>query len=360
MKQQMSRLQFVFLALWLIVGTGILTLPFTIGQITIRDGWISAILLLPGGAVVITVIALFRRVFPNQSLVEALHEALGPFVGRAASLWFIYMIFVTECFVLREGSVFLSTTVLPSTPNYIVAGAFILPVAYVTYQGAEVLGRMAEIITPIGVGVILVLFMLALPYLNPSYLQPVLADGWSPVVRADVVPWAYMWETMFFLQFRGVPGQWMTKGLLITTLLISAIGVIAEFTVIAVLGPGIRYSAYPLLEVVRTIRIADFIERLDTLYVMGVVTTIFLKLSVIHFAFTTAIQNWFAPCQYRRMVWSSAILLWAGSFFLIHNSNAIMDIIMKVVWGYFTSTGLAGPLLAVIVQRWRQHRAIRR
>lgn len=357
MHQQLSRIQFVFLSLWLVLGTGILVMPFVIGQFVVRDAWITALLFSLGGVVVTGVVALFRWTFPRRSLVEGCHTAFGPVVGRVASLWLLYMMFITDCIVLREASLFVNTTVLPVTPIYLLTALLMIPVAFAVYQGLEVIGRMAEIITPIGIGISLILFLMALQHADPSQIQPVLADGWKPILQGGVVLWMYTWEFLFVLQLRdAVPPRQLAKDLLITTFIISLAGVVAELTVPMVLGPSVTYTNFPILEVVRTIRFGEFIERLDTLYVMGVVMTIFLKLSFIHYAFVTGISQWFALRDYRSAVWSGGAVVWAGSLFLIHNSAAMMDFIMYTLWGYFTLTGMLIPPLAVAVQRWRQRR----
>ncbi|CAB3390120.1 GerAB/ArcD/ProY family transporter [Kyrpidia spormannii] len=359
MHPQLSRVQFVFLSTWLILGTGILTMPFAIGQFAIRDSWIAPLLFAVTGGIVVGVIALFRRMFPGQSLVEGYHMAFGPIVGRAASLWFLYMTFLTESFVLREVSLFSNITVLPSTPNYVVTAVFMIPVAYAVYLGAEVVGRVGEIITPLGIAITLILFLLSMQHADPSHLRPVLADGWKPILQSGVVLWVYAWEFLFVLQLREeVQQQRLVKDLLITILIITSAGVVAELTITMILGPSVTYSIYPILEVVRTIRIGDFLERLDTFYVMGVITTIFVKLSLIHYIFTTGLSHWFGLRHYRPTVWSGAAVVWTGSLFLIHNSVSLMNFILYTAWGYFTFTAMVIPLLAVVVQWWRQRRGL--
>jgi spore germination protein (amino acid permease) len=280
-------------------------------------------------------------------------------VGRAASFWFLSLMFINDCFVLREISLFVNTMVLPVTPIYLLTALFIIPVAYAVYQGLEVIGRMAEIITPVGVGITLILFLLAMQNADPSHIQPVLADGWKPVLQGGVVLWAFAWEFLLLLQLGdAVPPRRLVKDLLITTLIITLAGVVAELTVPMVLGPSLTYSTYPILEVVRTIRFGEFIERLDTLYVMGAIMTIFLKLSLIHYVFVIGIRQWFALRHYRPAVWSGGAAVWAGSLFFIRDSAAMMDFFLYTLWGYLTFTGMVIPLLAVAVQRWRQRQSL--
>ncbi|CAB3390902.1 GerAB/ArcD/ProY family transporter [Kyrpidia spormannii] len=353
--QQLSRVQFVMLSIWLFLGTGFLTLPFAIGQFTVRDAWIVPFLFIPQGVIVAGVITWFRQTFPGQSLVEGCHTAFGPWWGRIPSLWFLIMTLVVECFVLREVGLFLTTTVLPSTPEYVVDMVFMIPVGYAVYQGVEVIGRMGETITPIGMGITLIMSLLSMQYADLSHYHPVLADGWTPVLRGSIVVWMYAWLLIFVLQLGGAV-QRAGKDLLMAVLIITLGGFIAEPTITMVLGPSAAYSLYPILEVVRTIRIADFLERLDTFYVMGVVTGIFLQCSLIHYAFATGVGQWIGLRSYRPVVWSGAALVWVGSIFLIRDEAMFLDYVRYVGWGYLTLTGIGIPGLAVVVHRWRQRR----
>ncbi|CAB3389983.1 MULTISPECIES: GerAB/ArcD/ProY family transporter [Kyrpidia] len=356
--QQLSRVQFVMLSIWLFLGTGFLTLPFAIGQFTVRDAWIVPFLFIPQGVIVAGVITWFRQTFPGQSLVEGCHTAFGPWWGRIPSLWFLIMTLVVECFVLREVGLFLTTTVLPSTPEYVVNAMFLIPVAYAVYQGVEAVGRLGETITPIGMGITLVISVLSMQYADPSHYHPVLADGWTPILRGSIVVWMYAWLLLFVLQLGEAVPQRLGKDLLIMVLIITSAGLVAEPTICMVLGPSAAYSLYPILEVVRTIRIADFLERLDTFYVMGVVVGIFLQCSFIHYALVTGISQWTGLGHYRPAVWSGAVLAWAGSIFFIRNESMFLEYVMYVGWGYLTFTGIAVPLLAVVVHRWRQRRKV--
>lgn len=121
-------------------------------------------------------------------MIEAYHAAFGPWLGRLAGLWQLILIFITEALVVRELEEFIATTILPNTPSYVIAGLILFPACYGAYHGLEVVGRMAEIISPIGIAITLGLFLLSIPYMEPDQIRPVLADGWSPSCGAGAWP----------------------------------------------------------------------------------------------------------------------------------------------------------------------------
>ncbi|ADG06079.1 GerAB/ArcD/ProY family transporter [Kyrpidia tusciae] len=356
MSVQLSRPQFLFLCIWLVLGTGILLLPASVGKFALRDGWISAGLASIGGFVVIGVIGLFTRVFPGESLLQGYLAAFGPWLGRLAGLWQLLLVFIVEALVARELEEFIATTILPNTPSTWIAGMILFPACYATYLGLEVVGRMGEIISPIGIIITLGLFLLATPYLDFSYIHPVLADGWDAILRGDVVLWALLAEFTFTLQIRhSTDANWYLRTLGTAVLILAGSGVIAELTVHLVLGLSTQYTFYPILEVVRAIRIGDFLERLDTLYVIGVVATIFLKLSFLHYVLTSGLQEWATLQHQRPLVWSGGIVVWAACLFLWHGREDKLFLIQEVMWGYITVGGVGLVGLAAVVQlirRW--------
>lgn len=56
---QLSKQQFLFLSIWLVLGTGILLLPAAVGRFVMRDGWITAALSVIGGLAIVAVVFLF-------------------------------------------------------------------------------------------------------------------------------------------------------------------------------------------------------------------------------------------------------------------------------------------------------------
>ncbi|MDI3257892.1 MAG: endospore germination permease [Kyrpidia sp.] len=361
MDQRLSLPQFVFLMIWLVLGTGILTMPFAIGQFVVRDAWISACLFPLGASAIIGVVALFTRTFRGATLIEGVQAAFGPYVGGAVTLWILIVMWTTSSIMLREISLFINNTVMPRTPNFIITLLLILPAAYAVYQGLEVIGRLAEVITPVGIAITVTLYLLAMQHADFSRLQPVLADGWEPVLRGAVVPWGFAAELVFSLLLaNSLERGPLLRGLWFASAFISLAGVVAETTITSILGASRTFTNFPILEVVRTIRIGGFVERLDPLYVMGVITTMFLKLSLFHYGLCTALRQWLRLKTSRPVVWPAAAVVWAGSILLVRDAAKFQDLVLFGLWGYLLFTAFVIPSAAVAVYRLRRHLLRRR
>jgi spore germination protein KB len=315
-KVQISRFQIVLALIWSVLGTGIVTVPFILTQFTVRDAWIVILLYAVGGLLSTSVTALFVRAFPNRSLISGLIDALGPWVGRVFGLWFLVWIYLVACKTLREGVDFVGTTILPQTPIYIIGFAGMIGAAYAVYMGAEVVMRNGEFITPLALIVAPVLLALSMQHLDVHNLMPVLADGWQPVLRGAVTPdIVYALELLIGLQFAHMlrNSRVLPKDMMIATGSITVVGTLLAVITIGVVGQSANYLAYPILEAVRSIRVGRNLERLDTLYILGVMSTILIKLSMFHCAWCEGMKDVFKLSSHRIVALSGGLLVWAGS-----------------------------------------------
>ncbi|EJY54792.1 spore germination protein [Alicyclobacillus hesperidum URH17-3-68] len=355
---RISRTQLITALIWCVVGTGIVAIPTAIAQFTVRDAWISTMLFSIGGGLVALVTAVFTRFFPKRSLTHALVDALGPWVGRAFAIWFLAGLYITNCTVVREAEVFIGTTILPKTPEYVLGAFALVAVVYAVYMGIEVVMRDAEFITPLVMLIAPILFVLSMQHMDIHEVLPVLADGWTPVLRGGVVSiLVYALEMIIVLQFNPFVyrSQSVARDICIATVIITV--VLTTFTIltIGVVGSSTQYLSYPVLEAIRTIRVGRFLERMDTLYVIAVITTIFIKMAVCHYAWCTGMKDVFRLSSHRVTVFPGALLVWGGANVLFADADDVQQFIFYTGPAYAVCTLLLMPMLAVFVHRVRRN-----
>lgn len=356
-RQQLSHFQFAAILFWSVMGTGILTLPWATGQFVIRDSWMSALLLFVVSAFAAGIAVLFVRTFPGQSLVEGLLRAFGPWFGRLWSGWFLLWLLIFTPLVIRELTVFLEVTVLPETPLYVLSGLAVVATAFLASSGVEVIGRIAVLITPVALLGTFLLALLAMPHMDMSRLTPILADGWRPVWRGALVPWAWAAETLTGLQFiSALTGNRTRVGrvYILAGLMMAVLGAVAEVVITSVLGYQRSYSLFPILEVVRVIQYGEFFERFDPLYVMGATILIIVKGSIFLYSFCSALEQTTRLKSYRSIVWGSAFPVWAASIFLWNDSATLAEYMLFTIPVYYLVTFFGLPVLAILTERLRQ------
>jgi spore germination protein KB len=353
---QISRYQLIVILVWSVLATGIVTVPFLTAQFTVRDGWISGLLFAVGGLVAAGVAALFVRSFPNRSLTSGLMDAFGPWLGRGFALWFLVWLYVLSCKILRVGELFIGTTIMPKTPPYLLGLFAMIGISFVVYMGAEVIVRDAEFITPLAMIVAPALIGLAMQHFDIHQLQPVLADGWKPVLRGAVAPGVtYALELLIVLQIAHAlrNSRSMFTDMVIITGILTVLSAATMAISAGVVGQAASYLNYPVLEVVRTIRVGRFLERLDTLYVMGVMSTICIKLAAFHYVWCEGMKDVFKLSSHRVVTLSGGLLLWAGSIAFFRNAAEVTEFVMFIAPTFVVVTLVGIPLLAVVVMTFR-------
>lgn len=358
MKQQLSQWQFIFLMMWVVMGNGILFAPAAMAKFVVQDGWISACLLIVAVVILCLIVVLYVRTFATRSLVQSLILTFGPWLGRLLSLYFLLWIFVSTCMFLRKFTFYVEDTLLPLTPPYILAALFILPVAYAVWHGIEVIGRLAVVFAPVSMIVTATLTILMSRHIDLRQITPVLADGWTPILRGATVPWRFGTELLLCLMFLKdvkVGLRSMGINLIIVGLILTFFGVLVEILIVGVLGQQITSSEYPILEAVRTIQLGDFLGRLDSFYTVGTVSLLVLKLTVYQYVLSLTIQELFQLSHYRPILFAVTFILWAGSMIFFPDLPSLDQFGRDAVPAFFVSALVMLPLIAILgmtLQKW--------
>jgi spore germination protein KB len=227
-----------------------------------------------------------------------------------------------------------------------------VPLIYAVFKGVEVVGRLVEIISPWAIGSTVVLFLLALQNAHLPNVLPVLADGFSPVLRASLVPWMFAtnYIAVLLMVHNLKDPRKMGKDVLIAGVASGLTGLFVMFVTTLVVGQISSSMLFPVLEVVRTVRIGYFLERLDPLFVVTVLETLFLNVAALFYIMLNAVHSLFGCKSYRPFVWGGALALWTGALFLYENSGILVDYAINTGPGYYFVMALGIPILAIVVQ----------
>ena len=159
------------------IGVGILTLPRDLAEIVGTDGWIS--LLIGGGLAMLIALAntYIIKCFPNKGLFQILEETLGKPIAWIVSLFLCLTLLGNIAFIVRIYEIVTKTLLLPRTPKAVLIIMMLLVVVYAVRVGIEPLGRISNIIFPISVILVVILFGLTLSQAEVSNLRPFLQSS---------------------------------------------------------------------------------------------------------------------------------------------------------------------------------------
>ncbi len=329
-------------------------MPLAISHFTVRDGWISALLFSISSLIVAATCALYLRAFPTTRLSEAIVTTFGPIVGHALGLWLAVWLWIHTALSLNQFMHFVATTVMPRTPLPVLEFALFFPITYAVFLGLEVIARFGEFIIPITIPVFGVLTGFMVLKMHIQALVPILADGWSPVLQASLQP-----DVSFALQLLLVleilpelrDPETLSRDVLLVGAMVTISFVIIEIIAVATLGGAATYLQYPMLEVIRGIEAGRFIQRLDTIYVMGMVVVIMLKAATLQYMLHSSIRSVFKVPVSPILLMSGTALTGASGIYFWRNNFEFAHYSLFVSPAYFCATLLVLPLATVLVHR---------
>ncbi len=287
-----------------------------------RDLWLIPFLAAPAILLVGNIAVKLGEYFPRKTIVEYSKTLTGPFIGTLIAIlyswWYIYM----AALGLRISSDFFLTGFLPDTPISVLIGAVMLTSVYAARRGYQVVARVNQVLFPVIVSLILILFFLALPQVRLTNLTPVMAGGLPHLVLNSITPIAFFSDIInivmiapFITNTTQTP-RIVKWGVSASTLFL----LIMLFSVITFLGIDVaRGLIYPGLVVARQIDIADFIQRVEVLLVLIWLAGIFVSITLGLIWASLALAQGFNLISYEPMVLPLALVVTVTTFLLGDN-----------------------------------------
>jgi len=353
-KERISSLQLFFVIVCFQIGN---TFMYNIGSGAKQDAWVVFLLSMLGGLFLMYVYIKLCGYYPGDSLIELIPKIIGKFLSYPIILAYIIYFTYLAAKACRDFGELISATILDETPMEVVIGSFMLLMIYCLRGGVEVFGRMGEVVFPVYIIAITVVWILlsTVDQFTLENLTPVLGNGIKPVLN-EVFPTVLTFpfgESIIITMF--VP--FLVKGtnlkkvgfaaIMMTTFLL----IMNIIMVISVLGPEIyRDQFFPLLSATRMISIADFLERFDALIILMMVAGVFFKVGGWTYGAASGIA------QVLKLKHNRSVLLGLGSVIaplsLIISSNQIEynEIGLEIVPVYFhIPLQIIIPLLLLII-----------
>jgi spore germination protein KB len=300
-----------------------------------QDVWLAILLGLAFGLLLFLVYYRLYIYYPEMPLTGYVQEITGPWIGKLLSLIYVTYFLYIASRVLRDFGELLLTSAYPETPLFILNTIMMLTVMYAVYKGIEVLARTGELF-------LILLYLLAVSgfvllvatgLIEIHRLQPVLEEGWKRVIKAVFtqtlyVPFGEMIVFTMLLPYMNNPKK--TKLAAMTAMTLTGINLALTMAVnVAVLGAdAVSRSNFPLLNTIREIQVANFLERLDVFFMLALIIGGFFKVYVFFYAAVVGTAQLFRVEAHQRLVYplGAAVLLLSiatASNFLEHINEGL-------------------------------------
>jgi spore germination protein KB len=256
-----------------------------------QDAWIAILLGMVGGLALFFVYHRLFLFYPDLPLTSYLQKIIGKWPGRALGFFYIVYFIYLSARVLRDFGELLTSTIYTSTPVFFIMTMLILTIAYAIYKGFEVIARVGELFFAVVyfmaiLGFVLIIFS---GLIHLENLKPMVENGWMPIIKTTLnqtltFPFGEMIVFTMLLPYVNRPKK--ARRICLTAMVLSGVNIIIAAVVnIATLGVDLFVrSPYPLLSTVGKIELANFIERLDVLFMLYLMIAGFIKVAIFYYA----------------------------------------------------------------------------
>lgn len=246
-------------------------LPFAINQISAilpakQHVYLSYILAAMIFVVILWMLMRSAKRFPSQDLFQSL-TARFPVLGRG--IGFLYLLFFLYILArdLRIMGDYTDVVLLPETPHIVIGIILMATVTYMARGGIRSLTSLTELVGPIFIGALFFILVVLFKDFNMEYVMPIfhldipgIGEGTWLVLSST----GQIIALPFIIPSKDYRYRDPLYSLLIGTLLIIMVAVMLLLVVGVPIAERLMYPSY---ELVRQIRITDFLDRFDLIFV---------------------------------------------------------------------------------------------
>lgn len=256
------------LFLLLILSTGLLNHVILIPNVLTaagRDSWLSVIIAYPISLLFLCLVYFIVKNSPNEGFFSLIRQRLGRTFSILFSIPVILFLFTSSYVTFRDLMIWLKAYFLADASVFMINFMLIFVCFLITLAGVKSMAISSGFLLPL-----VVLFGIFIALINtnlkdPSFLLPVLADGFSPLIRGIIYVLSGLFEIyiVILLQpFSQEPIKFKQLFILLTFLTGLIFGPLSAS--IMEFGPtesvNFRYPAY---EQWRVLSIGEYISHLD-------------------------------------------------------------------------------------------------
>ncbi|PVE72643.1 GerAB/ArcD/ProY family transporter [Priestia megaterium] len=265
-----------------------------------QDAWLAILLGMFGSLLLYLIYYRLYRYYPNMLPTEYMQKLLGKVLGSALAFLYLLHFSYAAARVLRDFGEMLLTFGYPDSPLFVVNAMLMLLIIYTVHKGLEVVARAGELMFILmyilAVAGFVLIFVSGL--IDFSSLKPILGDGIWPVLKTVATQTLYIpygEAVVFTMIFPYVKDPKKVKLVGLCGIVLSGINLAITMAInVSVLGIGLtNRSVFPLLSTVESIRVADFLERLDVFFMIALVIGGFVKISVFFYAVIVGLSTLF-------------------------------------------------------------------
>ncbi|HHX87518.1 MAG TPA: endospore germination permease, partial [Firmicutes bacterium] len=320
-----------------------------------QDAWLSSLVALVAVIAIALVILGLAVRFPRENMVQYSIRLLGPWAGRAVSLVYLWLFLQVAALETRFYADVLISGFLTVTPISFIVIVMVFASSVAAIAGIEVIARIADLFFALILILVISTLIIGLPKADFTLIQPVLARGWGPVLRGAVIPTtmaAHLGVTVFLAPSLVQPQKARTWVIGAVALAFLSMALFSIVTIIQ-LGPTeAARSVFPVMRMVRAVRISSFLERVEAISIFAWGLGIFIGLSTYIAVGAKGLAQVFNLSDYRPLVPPMAAIWVVLSVHLVQDVFQLRELLFYRNFGPYILFLLLIPVLALWLAWW--------
>ncbi|WP_195574106.1 GerAB/ArcD/ProY family transporter [Paenibacillus sp. 1001270B_150601_E10] len=355
---------FMLLATMYMISYGVVLIPGFLAHTARQQAWQAVII---GTLVCILASYLLMHLFrkhPGLSLFELMDLILGRWLSTVLILVLVWIVaFIAFASLLNFTQGFITTQIMPETPEWTFGLMFIIVVVVGVKLGLKTLARAGEILFYIFNILFFTLILSVIPQMkeDPSAIKlaPFFEVGWKPMLYSV---WNYCGITgfsliallAFFPKYMSKPKQ-ASKTLVFSAILGSSYLFIIVFFCTLVMGYELTATTlYPSYALAQRINLGNFFTRVEVLMAASWFITIYIKL-IFYFKFSlSGLAHVFRIKNEQLLTIPFSLILLILSFYIFPNTSDWIEW-ENTLWPMISLVFLIGiPILVLLIGRMRR------
>jgi spore germination protein (amino acid permease) len=251
--------------------SGFSTLFLQSAKLLRQDVWIANLLAVSLAILVVWLMKFVQIQHPDKSMTEIFELLLGKWLGKAIIIMYFIDAVGLTVLTLRALALFYTTAILPNTPIELIMLSLVLITTYAVYLGLETVARTAQLILPLFIISITVIFVLTLRNVDTNPFLPLFQSRLSEIVYGTLLSFSLPFGKMIGLVFFFHRVSNLNKLMLSSTvgLVLSFVYLLtATYLTFGSLGMNLTQSAaFPFFTSIQLVRIGLYLERIEIIII---------------------------------------------------------------------------------------------
>ncbi|TBL79844.1 GerAB/ArcD/ProY family transporter [Paenibacillus thalictri] len=295
-KERISPSQMALMLCAFMLGSSIVFIPSPAIAAAGNDTWLSLLLSGALGMLGLASVLYLHRLFPDMSFIQYFNIVFGRWVGTVLGAFILLVLVVMIANITVGVGAFFTSTMMVDTPIYVFNTLILIVSALTARAGVEVMARMFSFFLIVMLATIVIILICNMTNYHAGDLLPQFAKGVKPIIHGMIIMYGFPYSELFvfaaLLGFvRPLKSEPLGK-LMYTAYLVNVATFLAVILCsIMVFGLGAGERKFSLYELARVIELPGFIERVEAVAGITLITGSYIKSTIALLALSTGLSH---------------------------------------------------------------------